>query len=96
MKQIYDNKDIGEMIDKSFDAGVKEGYRRCKEQMMKMHEQPEVDLEEEVVKYFQGYWPGMKTPEACNHQMVFTTPAIMRMIEHFYELGLNARKEETK
>ena len=56
-------------------------------------EQPEVDLEEEVKKYFEGYWPGMKTPEACNHQMVFTTPAIMRMIEHFYELGLNARKE---
>ena len=59
-----------------------------------MQEQPEVDLEKEVVKYFQGYWPGMKTPEACNHQMVFTTPAIMRMIEHFYELGLNARKEK--
>ena len=35
MKQIYDNKDIGETIDKSFDAGIKEGYRRCKEQMMK-------------------------------------------------------------
>ena len=57
-------------------------------------EQLDIDLEEEVVKYFQGYWPGMKTPEACNHQMVFTTPAIMRMIEHFYELGLNARKEK--
>lgn len=57
-------------------------------------EQPDINLEEEVKKYFDGYWPGMKTPEACNHQMVFTTPAIMRMIEHFYELGLNARKEE--
>ena len=34
MKQIYDNKDIGETIDKSFDAGIKEGYRRCMEQMM--------------------------------------------------------------
>ena len=34
MKQIYDNKDIGETIDKSFDAGIKEGYRRCREQMM--------------------------------------------------------------
>ena len=34
MKQIYDNKDIGETIDKSFDAGLKEGYRRCMEQMM--------------------------------------------------------------
>ena len=35
MKQIYDNKDIGETIDKSFDAGIKEGYRRCREEMMK-------------------------------------------------------------
>ena len=35
MKQIYDNKDIGETIDKSFDAGIKEGYRRCREQMLK-------------------------------------------------------------
>lgn len=57
-------------------------------------EQPDINLEEEVKKYFDGYWPGMKTPEACNHQMVFTTPAIMRMIEYFYELGLNARKEK--
>ena len=35
MKQIYDNKDIGETIDKSFDVGIKEGYRRCREEMMK-------------------------------------------------------------
>ena len=35
MKQIYDNKDIGETIDKSFDAGIKEGYRRCREQMLR-------------------------------------------------------------
>ena len=34
MKQIYDNKDIGDTIDKSFDAGIKEGYRRCREQMI--------------------------------------------------------------
>lgn len=57
-------------------------------------EQPNIDMEEEVKEYFKGYWPGMKTPEACNHQMVFTPPAIMRMIEYFYELGLNTRKEE--
>ncbi len=35
MKQIYDNKNIGEIIDKSFYAGIEEGYRRCREQMMK-------------------------------------------------------------
>lgn len=45
MKQIYDNKDIGETIDKSFDAGIKEGYRRCMEQMMKEAVEGEVDFE---------------------------------------------------
>ena len=57
-------------------------------------EQPEVDLEKEVEEYFQGYWPGMETTEQCNTDMHCTPPAIMRMIKHFYELGLNARKEE--
>ena len=44
MKQIYDNKDIGEIIDKSFDAGIKEGYRRCREQMMKGAVEGEYDF----------------------------------------------------
>lgn len=42
MKQIYDNKDIGEAIDKSFDAGIKEGFRRCREQMMEKAVETEV------------------------------------------------------
>ena len=42
MKQIYDNKDIGETIDKSFDAGIKEGYHRCMEQMMEKAVEAEV------------------------------------------------------
>lgn len=54
----------------------------------------DADLELEVAKYFQGYWPGMKTPEACNHQLVLTPPAIMRMIKHFYERGLSAKNNE--
>ena len=44
MKQTYDNKDIGETIDKSFDAGIKEGYRRCMEQMMKEAVDADVEL----------------------------------------------------
>ena len=57
-------------------------------------EQSEVDLEEEVKKYFQGLWPGIETAEQCNTDMHFTPLAILRMVEYFYELGLNARKEE--
>ena len=44
MKQIYDNKDIGETIDKSFDAGIKEGYRRCREEMLKAAVEADVML----------------------------------------------------
>lgn len=44
MKQIYDNKDIGETIDKSFDAGIKEGYRRCREQMLQEAVDADVEL----------------------------------------------------
>lgn len=59
-------------------------------------EQPKMDLEKEIQKYFQGYWPGMETSEQCNTDMHFTPPAIMRLAEYFYKLGLNARKEESK
>lgn len=55
-------------------------------------EQPEVDLEKEVERYFQGLWPGIKTAEQCNTDLHFTPLAIMRMTTHFYELGLKARK----
>ena len=52
--------------------------------------QSEVDLEQEVISYFQGMWPGIDS----NIAMSFMPPAIMRLARHFYELGLNARKEE--
>lgn len=46
-------------------------------------EQTEVDLEQEVISYFQGMWPGID----ANTTMSFTPPAIMRLVKHFYELG---------
>ena len=52
--------------------------------------QSEVDLEQEVISYFQGMWPGIDS----NIAMSFMPPAILRLARHFYELGLNARKEE--
>lgn len=55
MKQIYDNKDIGETIDKSFDAGIKERYRRCMEQMMKEA------VECKVFNYGLPQYPGIFT-----------------------------------
>lgn len=57
----------------------------------RLPEQSEVDLEEEVKKYFGGLWPGIKTAEQCNTDMHFTPPAIMRLAEYFYKLGLNAK-----
>ena len=52
--------------------------------------QSEVDLEQEVISYFQGMWPGIDS----NIAMSFMPPAILRLARRFYELGLNARKEE--
>ena len=46
-----------------------------------------VDLEEDVKKYFGGLWPGIETAEQCNTDMHFTPLAIMRLVNHFYELG---------
>lgn len=63
---------------------------------MNQQEQPEIDLEKEIINYFQGLWPGIETPEQCNTDMHFTPSAIMRLARYFYELGYNARKEETK
>lgn len=44
-------------------------------------------IEEELKKYFQGHWPGTETAEQCNTDLHFTPPAIVRLAEHFYELG---------
>ena len=59
---------------------------------MNRQEQPEIDLETEIINYFQGLWPGIETPEQCNTDMHFTPSAIMRLARYFYELGINARK----
>ena len=45
------------------------------------------EIEIEIENYFQGHWPGMETAEQCNTSMSFTPLAIMRMVEHFYNLG---------
>jgi hypothetical protein len=50
---------------------------------MMEQEQTEVDLEQEVISYFQGMWPGID----ANTTMSFTPPAIMRLVKHFYGLG---------
>lgn len=60
---------------------------------LKQEESNEIDLEKEVEKYFQGYWPGMETAEQCNTDMHFTPPAIMRLARHFYELGKTSKDE---
>lgn len=46
-----------------------------------------MNLEDKVKEYFGEYWPGTETPEQCNTTMSFTPLAIMRLVEHFYNLG---------
>lgn len=65
-------------------AGCKEAMRKAVELLSA---KPSEDLTTEVKKYFQGLWPGMETTEQCNTDMHFTPPAIMRLANHFYELG---------
>ena len=65
--------------------GVQRGAEAVNE--LAQQEQPEVDLEREIIKY---KVPFSDDREYLNEQ---TIDAIAR---HFYELGLNARKEETK
>ena len=48
-------------------------------------------LEEAVVDYFEGYWPGMETAEQCNTDLHFTPPAIMRLARHFAQWGAEHR-----
>jgi len=45
------------------------------------------DIEEELKKYFQGYWPGTETAEQCNTDLHFTPLAIVRLVEHFWHIG---------
>ena len=67
----------------NFMIDVKEMQKRMSSEQPSLPE----GLEEEVRRYFQGYWPGMETAEQCNTDMHFTPPAIMRLAYHFYELG---------
>ena len=55
-----------------------------------LKEEPQ-GLNEAVKEYFQGLWPGIETAEQCNTNMHFTPPAIMRLAEHFYNLGKESR-----
>lgn len=93
LPDYYNDGDIdfyAEETGKVFKDGAQWMARQMKQ------EQPDVDLEEEVKKYFQGLWPGTEKAEQCNTDMHFTPLAILRMVDYFYELGLNTRKEESK
>lgn len=46
-----------------------------------------MNIEEKVKEYFNGHWSGTETPEQCNTTLSFTPLAIMRLVEHFYNLG---------
>ena len=53
----------------------------------RMMEKEPQEINEAIKDYFKGLWPGTETAEQCNTDMHFTPPAIMRLANHFYELG---------
>lgn len=66
MKQEYDNKDIGDAIDKSWKAGIKEGRRLQKQEIKKllnqyekksfeMMEQSAEHHETEIYQFWDGF-----------------------------------------
>ena len=69
---LYDKQEIIEL----WKAGIEYGRNHTKQ------EQPEVDLNEEVEEYLDGF---IKTP---------TREYFRKAIKYFYSLGLNARKED--
>ena len=61
-------------------------------------EQPEVDLKKEIETYFKGWYM-----DETDQGYILHTPddhaglmSVTQVARHFYELGLNARKEESK
>ncbi len=53
-------------------------------------EQPEVDLEKEIEEQFDRVCDGAEHVPVAN----LLRPTFTRIARHFYELGLNARKED--
>lgn len=100
MKYIDAEKLIAE-IDKRlsiFEHGIAYScWESCKKIVESLQqEQPEVDLEKEIENYAKSYneneinfWDWEHTDDAYSDM-------IRGLARHFYELGLNARKGETK
>lgn len=57
-------------------------------------EQQEVDLEKEIEKYCRIYYNCNYPDQTQNGRCSPVMPHIVEAARHFYELGLNARKEE--
>lgn len=77
---------IGE---KSFGEEVLERFREERDE-----QEPEEDLEKEVSKWWDAFFkePDFKFRKHRAH--IVTNDEIIKLARHFYELGLNARKEE--
>ena len=63
-------------------------------------ERPEVDLEKEtIIDYVHNHYHYDKDFDGYGHsnlRPVFTREDLVELARHFFELGLNARKEENK
>ena len=58
-------------------------------------EQPEADLEKEIEEYFEGWTDSPDYSQAINAEgECVSTDEIIEIVRQFFNLGLNARKEE--
>lgn len=88
---LYQNKESyqtakARVIDKR--RAFVEGIGYCQKQKR----QSEADLDNEIEKYFKG-WTETDEGIACHYQYVDLNTC-HSIAHHFYELGLNARKED--
>ena len=57
-----------------------------------MMEKEQAEIDQAVKEYFGKYWPDLSTEEGRNTPMTFTPFAVMRLVTHFYHLGIKKAK----
>lgn len=77
-----------------YDQGMVDAYKYIREVVTSLQqEQPEVDLEKEIDACWQNW---ISPSNQSSVEGVLPKSEFSMYARHFYELGLNARKEESK
>ena len=83
-------------ISERYEDGVDDGYHGCCDEIVAVieslqQEQPEVDIEKEIAEHAENMPHGEFTHES---ECIEHEEWAKREFHHFYELGLNTRKEK--